>query len=217
MLNTYFLFVAELFSPYQLLVGTLTLVYAIRNLDVILGLQAPEPLARMYSRSYYRASYIAVAFDSGFATAMTVRPKWLRDICSVLFSGYYLVWAHEADEKLRRYRAVCTVEMLRVTWEKQLNPYVRLLTYFDRPPIDMVRKILLPRPKGSKHDKPVSGMLFFARPQEELANATELILDFPGGGFIAMGPECHEERLRRWAKRTGKPVLSIDYGKAPEC
>ncbi len=31
-----------------------------------------------------------------------------------------------------------------------------------------------------------------------------------------MGPECHEERLRRWAKRTGKAVLSIDYGKAPE-
>lgn len=32
-----------------------------------------------------------------------------------------------------------------------------------------------------------------------------------------MGPDCHEERLRRWAKRTGKPVLAIDYGKAPEC
>lgn len=42
-------------------------------------------------------------------------------------------------------------------------------------------------------------------------------MDFPGGGFIAMGPDCHEERLRRWAKRTGKPVLGIDYGKAPEC
>jgi acetyl esterase/lipase len=32
-----------------------------------------------------------------------------------------------------------------------------------------------------------------------------------------MGPDCHEERLRLWAKRTGKPVLGIDYGKAPEC
>ena len=60
-------------------------------------------------------------------------------------------------------------------------------------------------------------MLFFARPEAELHTCTELILDFPGGGFIAMGPDCHEERLRRWAKRTGKPVLSVDYGKAPEC
>ena len=32
-----------------------------------------------------------------------------------------------------------------------------------------------------------------------------------------MTPEHHEERLRMWAIRTGKPVLSVDYGKAPEC
>ena len=32
-----------------------------------------------------------------------------------------------------------------------------------------------------------------------------------------MTPEHHEERLRVWAIRTGRPVLSIDYGKAPEC
>ena len=32
-----------------------------------------------------------------------------------------------------------------------------------------------------------------------------------------MGPEHHEERLRSWAVQTGKPVISIQYGKAPEC
>ena len=32
-----------------------------------------------------------------------------------------------------------------------------------------------------------------------------------------MTPEHHEDRLRMWAVRTGKPVLSIEYGKAPEC
>lgn len=32
-----------------------------------------------------------------------------------------------------------------------------------------------------------------------------------------MTPEHHEERLRTWAVHTGKPVISIDYGKAPEC
>jgi acetyl esterase/lipase len=60
-------------------------------------------------------------------------------------------------------------------------------------------------------------MLFFNGTAEELAKCKELIVDFPGGGFIAMGPECHEERLRHWAKRTGKPVLGVNYGKAPEC
>lgn len=32
-----------------------------------------------------------------------------------------------------------------------------------------------------------------------------------------MTPEHHEDRLCMWAVRTGKPILSIDYGKAPEC
>ena len=32
-----------------------------------------------------------------------------------------------------------------------------------------------------------------------------------------MSPEHHEERLREWAVTTGRPVLSLDYGKAPEC
>lgn len=76
---------------------------------------------------------------------MTIKTKWLRDICSVLFSVYYIIYANEADEKvcfrcsdssavccsrsgqLRKFRAVCTVEMLRVTWEKTSNPYVRVV------------------------------------------------------------------------------------------
>jgi acetyl esterase/lipase len=59
--------------------------------------------------------------------------------------------------------------------------------------------------------------VYFAPPAPQLQQATDLILDFPGGGFVAMTPEHHDERLRSWALRTGKPVLSVDYGKAPEC
>lgn len=79
------------------------------------------------------------------------------------------------------------------------------------------RKILLPRPKGSSYDRPTTAYLFFAPPEEQLKEANELILDLPGGGFVAMTPEHHEERLRFWAVSSGRPVLSIDYGKAPEC
>ena len=50
-----------------------------------------------------------------------------------------------------------------------------------------------------------------------LSSEHNLIFDVPGGGFISMGPEHHEERLRSWAVRTGRPVISIEYGKAPEC
>ena len=85
------------------------------------------------------------------------------------------------------------------------------------PPISIRRKILLPRPKDSSYQRPITAWLFFAPAEHLLSGATELILDFPGGGFISMTPEHHEERLRLWAVRTGKPVLSIEYGKAPEC
>lgn len=105
-------------------------------------------IAIKYSPSYYRATWIITGLDAGFATAMTVRPKWLRDLCSVLFSIYYIIYANEADEKvweayvlpincsltetdhqLRKYRAVPTVEMLRATWEKTTNPYVSVIPY----------------------------------------------------------------------------------------
>jgi acetyl esterase/lipase len=93
------------------------------------------------------------------------------------------------------------------------------LTTFHRPRVPLVREVIIPRPASSSRANlpPVKGLLFFDGSEKQLASATELVVDFPGGGFIAMGPDCHEERLRLWAKRTGKPVLGIDYGKAPEC
>ncbi|KAH7108485.1 alpha/beta-hydrolase [Auriculariales sp. MPI-PUGE-AT-0066] len=204
------------FTPWQLIVSTLTAVYAIRHADILLGLGAPEPLARLYSRSYYRATWIVTALDAGFATAMSIKSKWLRDLCSVLFAVYYVIYANEADETLRKFRAVCTVEMLRVTWEKTSNPYIRAFSYFDRPRLPTVRQLLLPRPNDSSYTRPIAAWLFFAGPAHALAAQTELILDLPGGGFICMGPQHHEERLRRWALITGRPVLSLEYSKAPE-
>ncbi|GJE92194.1 hypothetical protein PsYK624_083470 [Phanerochaete sordida] len=202
------------FTPWQLVVSTLTGVYAVRNIDKILGLGSPEPLANLYSPNYYRATWISTGLDAGFATAMSIRPKWLKDLCSVLFSVYYIIYATEADEKLRRFRAVPTVEMLRTTWEKTTNPYIRLFSSYPR--ISIRRKLVFPRPSDSAYQRPITAWLFFAPPEHQLSRATELIVDFPGGGFISMTPEHHEDRLRMWAVRTGKPVLSIEYGKAPE-
>ncbi|RDB25294.1 Hormone-sensitive lipase [Hypsizygus marmoreus] len=202
------------YTPWQIIVSTLTALYAVRNFDKLLGLGSPEPLARLYSPSYYRATWINTGLEAGFATAMSIRPKWLRDICSIVFSGYYILYANEGDEKLRRFRAVPTVEMLRTTWEKTTNPYIRLITHL--PAVSMRRKILLPRPKSSQYKRPITAYFFYHPHESQLRHTTDLILDFPGGGFVAMTPEHHEERLRLWAITTGKPILSIEYGKAPE-
>jgi acetyl esterase/lipase len=91
------------------------------------------------------------------------------------------------------------------------------MTHARLPRMSIRRKFLLPRPNGSQYTRPITAWLFFALPDHQLPKCTELILDFPGGGFVAMSPEHHEERLCSWAWRTGKPVLSLDYGKAPEC
>ncbi|KAG8701259.1 hypothetical protein FRC08_004196 [Ceratobasidium sp. 394] len=205
------------FTPWQIIVGVLSTLYAARHLDSIIGLGSPEPLARLYSRSYYRATWLATGLDAGHATAMNIQPKWLRDLAAMAFSVYYIIYANEADEKagqLRKYRATASIEMLRTTWEKtSKNPWIRALSHAERPGLPVVRKLVFVRP-GSEH--PITAWLFFSRPAQELKKQRELILDFPGGGFICMSPLDHEDRLRRWAIRTGRPVLSVDYHKAPE-
>ncbi|KAG9097592.1 hypothetical protein FRC06_007386 [Ceratobasidium sp. 370] len=202
------------FTPWQIIVGVLSTLYAARNLDSIIGLGSPEPLARLYSRSYYRATWLATGLDAGHATAMSIQPKWLRDLAAMAFSVYYIIYANEADEKLRKYRATASIEMLRATWEKSSkNPWIRALSYAERPWLPVVRKLVFARP-GSEY--PITAWLFFSHPAQELKKQRELILDFPGGGFVSMSPLDHEERLRRWAIRTGRPVLSVDYHKAPE-
>jgi acetyl esterase/lipase len=77
--------------------------------------------------------------------------------------------------------------------------------------------MLLARPTNSNHRRPITVYLYFALPEKELSQATDLVYDVPGGGFVAMSPENHEERLRAWAIKTRRPILSLDYGKAPEC
>lgn len=205
------------FSPWQIIVFSSVGIYTIRHLDSLLGFGAPEPLARMYSRNFYRTTWIVTALDAGFASAMNIKPKWLRDLMSIVFSAYYIVYANEADEKLRKYRAFCTVEMMRYTWEKTTNPYVRLATCFHRPSLPIARPLLIARPQvGAHHTRPSKAWLFYAKSERQLRMEEELVLDFCGGGYICMNPQHHEERLRQLAKQMQKPVLCVDYCKAPE-
>lgn len=92
-------------TPFQTVTLTLMYLYVARNFAKLLSLECPEPLANLYTRSYFRATWVITALDAGFWTAMDIRRKWLKDICSVAFSVYYLFAAERADEKVR----VCIV------------------------------------------------------------------------------------------------------------
>ena len=205
-------------TAWQTLVITLLYLYVCRNFAKIVGLECPEPLANLYSRAYFRATWVTTALDAGFWTAMKIRNKWLRDLASIVFTFYYLIAAEQADEKVRKVRGTLTVEHLRVSWNKANTPYVSFLTRLMRPKLASYppRAIRIPRPPESSYREPVSAWLFFDGPLSALQNHTKVILDIPGGGFVAMDPRTNDDKLLAWSGRLGLPILSLDYKKAPE-
>jgi acetyl esterase/lipase len=205
-------------TAWQTVVITLLYLYICRNFAKIFGLESPEPLANLYSRSYFRATWITTALDAGFWTAMKIRRKWLRDLASIVFTAHYLFAAEQADEKVRKVRGTLTVEHLRCSWNKTTTPYLSVLTRLMRPKLTRYppRAVRIPRPAESSYKEPVSAWLYFDGPLSALKNHTKIVLDFPGGGYVAMTPRHHDDKLFAWAGRTGLPVLSLDYRKAPE-
>lgn len=200
------------------MVITLVWLYIMRNFGKVVGLESPEPLANLYSRSYFRATWVTTALDAGFWTAMHLRPKWLRDMASMVFSVYYLFCAEQADEKVRNVRSCLTVDHLRVSWNKPSTPYLRAITSIMRPRFMNYRPraLRIPRPRQSSYNEPIHAWLYFNGPLSALKHHTKVVLDIPGGGFVAMSPRDHEDKLLAWAGKTGMPILSINYKKAPE-
>lgn len=205
-------------TAWQTVLITMLYLYVARNFGKLVGLECPEPLASLYSRSYFRATWVTTALDAGFWSAMKIKRKALRDILSIVFSVYYLICAEQADEKVRKIRATLTVDHLRVAWNKGTTPYLSALTTLMRPRLMWYppRKIRIPRPKGSSYKEPVVGWLYFNGPISALKKHDKVVLDIPGGGFVAMDPRNHDDKLMGWAGKTGLPVLSLDYRKAPE-
>ncbi|KAJ4507507.1 hypothetical protein HRR83_004085 [Exophiala dermatitidis] len=149
---------------------------------------------------------------------MRIRNKRIRDLASIIFTVYYLIAAEQADEKVRKVRAVLTVDHLRVSWNKPNTPYLKWLTAMLRPRFIKYkpRRIRIPRPKQSHYKEPVVAWMYFDGSLAELEKQENLVLDIPGGGFVAMDPRTSDDKLLAWAGKTGLPVLSLDYRKAPE-
>lgn len=205
-------------TTWQTVIVTLLYLYAARNFGKLVGLECPEPLANLYSRSYFRATWVTTALDAGFWSAMRIRKKGLRDFLSIVFSLYYLICAEQADEKVRKIRATLTVDHLRISWNKGTTPYLFALARLMRPRLMWYppRKLRIPRPKDSVYTEPVTAWLYFNGPLSELKKGDKIVLDIPGGGFVAMDPRNHDDKLMGWAGKYGLPVLSLDYKKAPE-
>lgn len=149
---------------------------------------------------------------------MKIKVKWIRDLASIFFSLFYLVAAERADEKVRKVRGMITVDHLRVAWNKGTTPYLSVLQRLMRPRFTRwpPRQIRIPRPANSDYKDPVMGWLYYDGPLADLLHHNRLVLDVPGGGFVAMDPRCNDDKLLAWASKSGLPILSLDYKKAPE-
>ncbi|KAK3698934.1 hypothetical protein LTR37_016721 [Vermiconidia calcicola] len=207
-------------TVWQIIVITYMVEYIRRNFGRITSLYSPEPFANMYNRDYFRATWITTALDAGFWTAMRLRPMWLRHTASMLFTVYYLFAAEAAEDKVRRVRAVIGKEHMRVSWNKGTTPLLALFGRLQRPRHLRIRyqprQVRIPRPRKSPYTEPVHAWLYFDGPLSEMKNQDKIILDVPGGGFVAMDPRCHDDKLIAWAAKTGFPVIALDYKKAPE-
>ena len=142
----------------------------------------------------------------------------MRDLASILFTVYYLFAAEQADEKVRKVRGTLTVDHLRVSWNKSTTPYLSFFTNLMRPKLARYppRLIRISRPPESSYNEPVLAWLYYDGPFSTISSHTKVILDIPGGGFVAMTPRNSEDKLLAWSGRTGLPILSLDYKKAPE-
>jgi acetyl esterase/lipase len=193
-------------------------LYAARNFSALAGLASPEPMANMYDPTYFRATWVLTALDAGFWTAMKIRSRWLRDLAGIVFSVFYLFATERADEKVRKVRGMLTVEHLRVAWNKGTSPYLSFFQGLMRPRFTRwpPRQVRIARPPNSDYEEPVSAWLYYDGPLVDLKHHERIVLDIPGGGFVAMDPRCNDDKLFAWAAKSGLPVLSLDYKKAPE-
>lgn len=213
-------FIREHLTPWQIIVITYMTEYLRRNFSRVMGLDVPEPLAAMYNRDYFRATWITTALDAGFWTAMRIRPKPLNRLCSVVFALYYLVCADQADEVVRKVRGKLSLEHMRVSWNKGLTAPLCWITPLMTPKHLRMkykpRHITIPRPKHSIYKNPIDAWLYFDGPMKDVREQDKIIMDVPGGGFVAMDPRCHDAKLMAWATKTGFPIVALNYRKAPE-
>jgi acetyl esterase/lipase len=197
---------------------TLLGAYLFKNFSTITGFASPEPVPSPYDPAFGRAVFTLTALDAGFWSAMPIKTKWLRDLCEILFSGFYLFNPELARQKVNTVRKNLNIDYLRVSWNKAHSTYISYMNEKVKPKLMKYdpKRVLIARPAGSYYTEPIVAWVYFNGTQEDLKRQKKVVLDFPGGGFVSMDPRCNDERLMPWAVKLGIPIVSLDYKKAPE-
>ncbi|KAI8913391.1 Alpha/Beta hydrolase protein [Gorgonomyces haynaldii] len=210
-------------QPWKIVLLTLTLSHLVHNGLVLFGLQGPEPLSKMYTRSFFRATYVTTALDAGYFSCLSIKNSVLREALSAVLSVVYLFYPDAAEEKCKRFRMNPTTQVLRSAWDKTHDsPVLWLLTLKDRGFLKIRRNLEIPLPRVpgksvfTEKRPTIRARLYFDGSESELKGQQKLIFVTPGGGFVAVKPENHDAYLSQWARLSKLPIVAIDYAKAPE-
>ena len=213
------------YQPWQILLITLTALYALSNAPVFLGIHAPLTAHLIsdsnYSPSFVRIRHLLVAMDAATLSTLRVPFKPLRDTAMALLAVYYVIFSKAADSKVQSFRSGLTVEQIKACFEKGDHPLLKAFNTLTTKTAKIHdQKIFIPTsPPLTPSDTVIPAVecsLFYDKPLSSLASESRLVLDLPGGGFIAQSPEHHSDYLTYWAMTLQCPILSVNYRKAPE-
>jgi acetyl esterase/lipase len=167
-----------------------------------------------YSRTYRRALRILNTLDAGFLAAMKFKNPTLRHVLSVFFVLYYFLNSDQVTDKIYKSWRTATISSIRVCWDKGIHPLNRLRHTLFGPKLHTIRQIRIPR----KHrpDDHITAWIYYYDTLNNLKKETSMVMQFPGGGFVAIPTPCHESYLIYLAALLKVPIVSIDYRKAPE-
>ena len=207
---------------FKFLLAVLVIYRCVRNLPLIIGIDPPETRSG-FSRDYYRATWITTAMDAGFWSCLKIKWKWLRDIASVLVTGYYLIAYETATAKCAKFRAQPTVHLLKSSWEKQNNWIFKAVIKLNLPSMGYTTIINVPRhsDEWGYDEQDVNTTqtithLYFDGTPESFKNQRDFILFVPGGGWVATDPTSHEEYIYDLVKFSKLPLIALNYLKAPK-
>ncbi|VVT46819.1 uncharacterized protein SAPINGB_P001402 [Magnusiomyces paraingens] len=206
------------FTAWQLSILTLVGYYVVRNIDAILNLHPKLARHKIYEPRFETAVTIMTAMTAGFMTAKSMRPKFIRDLASLVFAGYYIFTPDHAMEKVRKFNENPSVEGIRTSFEIMDNPYLDFIGGLMRPRLRGAQGMVfyVPRPKSSVYLAPVELELWYDKPLTELKSEKKIIFHIHGGGFISNTPRLHADSLTAWARQTQLPIIAINYRRAPE-
>ena len=129
-----------------------------------------------------------------------------RQIIQIILGAYFILFPNKAEDRMLRFHQNPTIEGIRLCWEKGRHPLLWSAAQLQQPLKIKIHRKLIPilrKVDGSV----IKCYMYFQGTLNELKNARHVVINYPGGGFVAMNHLHHETYVRKWANYLRIPIL----------